>query len=441
MSPRQLIVKLLDRFERTDAYADLLLDQELKKNKVNPKDSALIQEIFFGVIRWRNRLNWIIKHLYQGSLKKAPRFVGHILHISIYQLIFLDNIPDYAVINEAVAIAKSKGSVYWGKKINAILRIFQQNQYAIPLPDRTKNPTEYIAVKYSHPEWMVKRWIKRWDEEETISLCEFNNKNPKLSLRVNSLKAKTKEVLKLLAAQNYPATRSPYIENFLLAEKLPELSQFEPFQHGLFSIQDVSAGLACKLLDPQPEDTILDLCSAPGGKATFIAELTGGGASIIAVDRNYSRLKLVRQNCTRLELNSIFPVQADGIRFNCKNINKIILDAPCSGLGVLAKRVDLRWKRTTEQIQELSQLQRKLIYNTANLLNPGGVLVYCTCTIEPEENERIIEQFLAENKNFEIQPASEFVPKETTDSNGFIYTFPHRHGIDGSFAARLVRVP
>lgn len=439
MSPRQLVIKLLDRLEQTDVYADLLLENELRKQNLSSQDKAMVQEIFFGVIRWRNRLDWIIKQLYHGSFEKTPRFIRYILQSSLYQLIFMDRIPDYAAIHEAVEIAKSKGGAYWGKKANAILRAFQRGQLTITYPDRSSNPIEYLSVYYSHPEWMVQRWIKMLGVEETISLCEVNNTNPCLSLRVNRLKIETEELQNLLSQYHIQTTRSPYLENFLQAESLPDLSQFKPFQQGLFSIQDTSAGLACELLTPQTGEKIIDLCAAPGGKTSYIAELTSDKATIFAIDQNRSRLNLVKQNLNRLGLKSVHLIHADGGQFSSKNVDKILIDAPCSGLGVLAKRVDLRWKRTPEQIEGLVNLQNKLLNNGARLLKPDGVLVYCTCTIEPEENEQIIERFLIANKEFRIDNASHYVSTQVTNSSGFIYTYPHKHGIDGSFAVRLMK--
>ena len=438
MSPRQLILKLLDRHEQTDSYADLVLENELQKQRLSEQDKALVQEIFFGVIRGRKRLDWLIHQFYQGSYEKAPRFIRHILQSSLYQLLYMDRIPDYAAIHEAVALAILKGGPYWARKINAILRSFQRDRHRITLPDRTSQPMEFIAVQYSHPEWMVARWIKRWGIEETISLCEANNTHPHLSLRVNRLKTTVAELQNLLSQFNVPTTPSPFSENFLQAERLPDLSQFEPFQQGLFSIQDVSAGLACELLTPQPGEKIIDLCAAPGGKTTYIAELIGDQGNVFAVDRNLSRLRLIRHHLSRLGCRSIHLVQADGAQFSCQNADRVIVDAPCSGLGVLAKRVDLRWKRRPEQIEELSHLQLQLLINASKLVKRGGVLVYCTCTIEPEENEEVVQKFLQQHKQFRLDAASNYVSREVTTSEGFVCTYPHRHGIDGSFAVRLI---
>lgn len=438
MSPRQLILKLLNRLEQTDSYADFILENELQKQRLSEQDKAFVQEIFFGVIRKRKQLDWMIQQFYQGSYEKAPRFIRHILQSSVYQLSYMDRIPDYATIHEAVALAKLKGGLHWAKKINAILRSFQRDRRRIALPDRTAQPIEFIAVQYSHPEWMVARWMNRWGVEETISFCEANNTHPDLSLRVNRLKTTPAELQNLLAQLDVPTTLSPFSENFLHAKRLPDLSRFEPFQQGLFSIQDVSAGLACELLTPQPGEKIIDLCAAPGGKTTYIAELIQDDGTIFAVDRNLSRLRLIRHHLSRLGCRSIHLVQVDGTQFSCQNADRVIVDAPCSGLGVLGKRVDLRWKRKPEQIEELSQLQLQLLINGSKLVKRGGVLVYCTCTTEPEENEKVIEKFLRQHNQFRLDVACSYAAREVTTPDGFICTYPHHHGIDGSFAVRLI---
>ena len=383
-------------------------------------------------------MNWIIKNIYRGSIEKAPRFIRYILQTGLYQLLFMERMPEYAAINETVKLAKLKGGPYWAKKVNAILRSFQRNMNQIKFPDLSTNPVEHISVYYSHPQWLVARWVKRFGVAETITLCEENNKNPFLSLRANRLRISAGELQNHLSQFNLSTTISPIIDTFILTEKLPNLSQFQPFQQGLFSIQDVSAGLACILLNPKPGETIVDLCAAPGGKTTFLAELTNDQATILATDLNKSRLKLIRQNLTRLGLKSIQLIRADGTQLGCQKVDWVIVDAPCSGLGVLSKRVDLRWKRTPEQINELTDLQLRLLKNAAKIVKRTGVIVYCTCTIEPEENEQIVEKFLQENKNFYLDSASKYVPREVTNSYGYICTFPHRHKMDGSFAARLV---
>jgi len=439
MSPRLIVIKLLERLDQTDAYADILLTQELRGTQLSSQDKAFIQEIFYGVIRWRSRLDWIIKQFFQGSFSKSPRYVKYILQVSFYQLVFMERIPSYAVINEAVKLGKKKGGAYWGGKINAILRNFTRSKSSIKWPDARKSPAQNIAVRYSHPLWLVERWIAQWGFEETKALCEAGNQVPAISIRVNRLKTSPEKLGEILAQMDIEASVSEIHGEFLWLKHLPDLAHFQPFQQGLFTVQDVSAGLPCLLLNPKPGERIIDLCSAPGGKSTYLAELAENRATIIAIDRNFSRLNLVQQNINRLGLKSIKLAQADGINISSKPVDKVLVDAPCSGLGVLAKRVDLRWKRTRAQIAELAEIQLNLLHNAALLVKTGGVIVYCTCTIDPDENERVVEKYLGLNKHFSVENASAYVPRELTQSDGYVRTYPHRHGIDGSFAVRLVK--
>lgn len=437
LTPRHCVLKLLDRLDQTDAYADLLYESEMRRSKYGELDRALIQQIFYGTVRWRKRLEWIVSKFYQGNYAKAPRFVHYILESACYQLLFLNKIPAYAVLNEAVELGKKKGGKFWARKINAVLRALQRGLPFVEYPDVDRDPITGIAIRYSHPEWLVERWINQWGRDATLALCQANNVNPQLSIRVNRLKTEAAEIQEMLARAKITAQVTEYLSDFLHVDQLTDLLQLSPFQQGYFSVQDVSAGLACQLLHPQPGERIIDLCAAPGGKATYIAELTQDNSYIIAVDVNESRLNLVAKNRDRLGLRSLHLIVADGTKFRCEPVDRLILDAPCSGLGVLAKRVDLRWKRTPQQIQELTQLQMQLINNAAALLKPGGVMVYCTCTIEPAENQQIVEQFLKQRPEFSIEPASRFVPSAVTTPEGYILTLPHVHGMDGSFAARL----
>jgi len=405
MSPRQHVIKLIDLWETSETYADVLLENLFEQSKISSKDRALIQEIFFGVIRWQKRINWIIEQFFKGSYRKSPRFVRSILQSSLYQLIYLERIPDYAIINEAVRIAKSKGGRYWAGKINAILRNYLKNQNSIIFPDLNKSPVKAISILYSHPEWLVDRWLKRWGRDETIALCSANNERPSISLRVNCLKIST-DLL---------------------------------FQQGLFSIQDESAGLACQLLGAKPGERIIDLCAAPGGKTTYLTELGENKTVVHSIDQHVPRLKLICENLKRLGFSDSRLILADGRNFSCKPVEKVLVDAPCSGLGVLSKRVDLKWRRKPEQMDELTKLQMQLLENAASLVKSGGVITYSTCTIEPQENEEIVAQFIKNNKRFQIDSAKKYIPKNFVSTEGYVSTFPHKHGMDGSFAAKIIK--
>ncbi len=433
-------MKLLESWEKTETYADILLANLFQQRKISDQDRHFIQEIFFGVLRWRERLNWIIRQLFKGEVKKSPRFVQAVLQMSLYQLIYLSGIPHYAVINEAVKIAKQKGGQYWAGKVNAILRNFLKQQGEIVYPNRESSLVDALAVHYSHPRWLVQRWLESWGEEATIALCSIDNERPALTLRVNQTRISPPLLIARLSTDNITVRQSPFNENFLYADNLPELSQMPEFQEGLFSIQDESAGLACLLLGAQPGEKIFDLCAAPGGKTGYLMEMGKKAAKVFAIDLHLPRLKLVRQNLLRLGFSDSRVIQADGRYFCSQPVDKVLVDAPCSGLGVLAKRVDLRWRRKPEQIKELAKIQVALLKNAASLVKAGGALVYSTCTMEAEENELVVAEFLNQHKNFTIDFAGKYVPQLFVTSDGFIRTFPHKHRLDGSFAARLIKI-
>ncbi|MDW7682453.1 MAG: 16S rRNA (cytosine(967)-C(5))-methyltransferase RsmB, partial [bacterium] len=344
-------------WDTRDVYADIIFNHAVSKHHLSERDRALTQEIFFGVLRWRGKLDWILQQLFVGKWEKSPRSVKNILFVGLYQLMFLDRIPAYAVINEAVNEAKQRVGKYWSGKINAILRNWANGKSRVIFPDLAESPVDAVAVQYSHPRWLVQRWIKRWGVEQTVKLCQANNERPGVSLRVNCLKKTPTEFYNLLA--NIEVEIKPSNDNprFFQSDQISGLSELEAFQKGYFSIQDESAGLPCQLLNPQPGEVIVDLCSAPGGKTTYLAELTENRSTIVSVDKNFKRLLLLRENLHRLGLNAGRLVCCDGRYFSVQKADKVLVDAPCSGLGVLSKRADLRWKRSESTIKQLAELQ------------------------------------------------------------------------------------
>jgi len=432
-----MIVDMLGQWDTRDVYADIIFNHAVSKHHLSERDRALTQEIFFGVLRWRGKLDWILQQLFVGKWEKSPRSVKNILFVGLYQLMFLDRIPAYAVINEAVTEAKQRIGKYWSGKINAILRNWVNGKSRVIFPDLAESPVDAVAVQYSHPRWLVQRWIKRWGVEQTVKLCQANNERPGVSLRVNCLKKTPTELYNLLA--NIEVEIKPSNDNprFFQSDQISGLAELEAFQKGYFSIQDESAGLPCQLLNPQPGEVVVDLCSAPGGKTTYLAELTENRSTIVSVDKNYNRLLLLRENLHRLKLNAGRLVCCDGRHFSAQKVDKVLVDAPCSGLGVLSKRADLRWKRSESTIKQLAELQLALLENAARLLHPCGVIVYSTCTIEPDENEKIVQQFLERHPDYNVESANKFVSEKFVNQQGYVYTYPHRHQMDGSFAARL----
>jgi len=302
-----------------------------------------------------------------------------------------------------------------------------------------------LGIMQSHPNWMVKRWIERFGFDEAEKFAEANNKRPVLTIRVNTLKTSRDELLKILDDKKIVYRNCRYLKDFFTVRVMSRIYMDDAFKNGFFAVQDESAGLPSVLLDPREGECILDMCAAPGGKTTHISQLTGSKAVIYAVDKHEARIKLMKENAQRLGCSNIEFVIDDSKEFKSeilrdKKFDKILLDAPCSGLGVISKKPEIRWKREPEDIIRLSEYQKVLLENASRHLVDGGVIVYSTCSTEPEENQEVVKWFLERHPEYKLDNASSYIPEPLVNNEGFVETFPHRHGLDGSFAARLIKV-
>lgn len=437
--PRGTAVKILNRVERTDAYFDKLLDAELRAKELSDPDKALLAEVVHGVMRWHGRLDWILNGFFHGNFIKAETNVKNALRVALYQILFLDRVPQYAAVNEAVEFIKRIRGEKLAGLVNGVLRNIIRNLDGIRYPDPAEDLVQYLAVYYSHPVWMVKRWLPRFGREETEKFLAVNNEIPDLTLRINKLKVDPVQFLGLLDTHHISYQGSSFFDYFIRVKSLAGLAQMDLFRRGYFSIQDESAALPCILLAPQPGDRVIDMCAAPGGKTAHLGELMQNRGEIVSVDKYESKLNLIKSTCERLGIQNVQYCVADSSVFETEPADKILVDAPCSGFGVLRKKPDVKWKRSTEDIQHLAQLQLSLLENAARLLKPQGIIVYSTCTTEPEENANVVGEFIAKHPEFRVDDASPFMNKSFVTPEGYVETYPHRHGIDGSFAVRLVR--
>ncbi len=435
--PRGTAVKILNRIERSDAYLDRLIDSELRANEMNELDKGLMNEIVTGVVRWRAKVDWVLTGFFHGNFTKAETNIKNALRVALYQILFLDKVPHSAAVNESVEFIKRLRGQKVADLVNAVLRNILRNLENIRYPDVGENQIQHLAVVQSHPQWVVKRWVQRFGFDEAKRLLEANNTRPDLSLRVNRLKIDFNFFLSKLEELQVQFARSEYLDFFVRVKHMAGIGASEMFRQGFFVVQDESAGLAVRLLDPQPGERIIDLCAAPGGKTTYIGELMRNSGEIIAVDRYETRLNLVKNACQRLAIANAHFVVADATEMAIPPADKVLVDAPCSGLGVLSKKPDSKWRREIEDLDDLCELQRKIMDNAAALVKPGGVIVYSTCTTEPEENLDGIRLFLERHSEFAIDPASQFVDARLVHPEGFVETFPHRHAMDGSFSIRL----
>jgi 16S rRNA (cytosine967-C5)-methyltransferase len=416
VNAREIALDLLNGWPKSQSLADELLERSLAESSLSGPDRAFVTELFYGCLRRRLSLDFLLAQL----ATKAPRpIVANVVTLGLYQLFYLKT-PAHAAVNETVALAKRYAGVAEAKFVNAILRRAEREFDALlaKLGDtREREPWIY----YSHPEWLWKRWAARLGREPTAALCEWNNQPPALYLRVNTLKASAKPADVPVEPTDHP-----------LCWRVTDtagLFRTASFVNGEFYVQDPSTLLAVDMLDPQPGESLLDMCAAPGGKTTYIAQKMQNRGRIIAADSQNSRLALVGENCRRLGVEIVATLACEGTRLDrClrgEEFDRVLVDAPCSNTGVLRRRADLRWRLNEEEIGRLATLQEKLLDSAAKFTKRGGILVYSTCSLEPEENDGVVETFLASHK--------EFAP-ETTRS-----LFPPRDGVDGAFVTRFRR--
>ena len=439
--PRGTSVKILNRVERSDSYLDRLLDTEMRNTDMNELDKGLMNEIVTGVVRWQMKLDWVLTGFFHGNFTKAETNIKNALRVALYQILFLDKVPHSAAVNESVEFIKRLRGQKVADLVNGVLRNILRNLENIRYPDANEDKIQHLAVIESHPNWIVKRWVTRYGFDEAKRLLAANNERPDLTLRVNRLKIDFNYFLNQLEQHQVQFSKAEFLDFFVRVKHMAGIGGSEMFRQGFFVVQDESAGLAVQLLDPKPGDRVIDMCAAPGGKATFIGELMKNVGEIVAIDRYESRLNLVRSACQRLGIANAHFIAADATTIQTAPAEKVLVDAPCSGLGVLSKKPDAKWKREPEDLVKLVQTQKAILENAAKHVKPGGVLVYSTCTTEPEENFGMITNFLAEHEEFAIENASQFVNPKVVSADGYIETFPHRYPMDGSFAVRLKKSP
>jgi 16S rRNA (cytosine967-C5)-methyltransferase len=437
---RSAAIKILSRFERSDAYLEKLVDRELKSEQLSFLDRALLTEIVNGVVRWRWKLDWVLTGFYHGDYLKCLNIVKNALRVALYQILFLDRVPVSAAVNESVEVVK----IIQGEKtagiVNGVLRNIARSIPEIRYPEREEDVAYYLSVMYSHPRWMVKRWLERFGEEETENILSANNRRPFIPVRVNALKATPEDIINFLNDAKIPHFQSSYLKQSIVI-KTPkmDITALDIFKEGKITVQDTSASLAASLANPKEGASVIDLCSAPGGKAFFLAELMKDTGSILALDKYRTKLPLIEDSILRLGFHIITTLAADAAKYESEEKFDIVFaDVPCSGLGTISKKPDIKWKREREDLPGLVALQRELLTNASKLVKDTGAIIYSTCTTEPEENYENIAWFLANFPEFEVDKAEKYLPEKVC-KDGFMQTFSHIHYIDGAFAARLIK--
>jgi 16S rRNA (cytosine967-C5)-methyltransferase len=440
-NPRQIAFSAL-RDVHKGAYADVALDRVLQKVSLPNHDRRLLTELLYGCVRRQRTLDALIDQIASKKSHQQPQDLRSILHLGLYQLRYQERIPASAAVNTTVQLAKENGFSGLSGFVNGLLRQYIRLGEQLPEPLKLpENTVERLGILYSFPDWIIQVWLDQLGVEETEKLCDWMNQTPTIDLRVNPLRATVAEVEAALQSAEVLTRRVPHLPQALrLIGSAGAIQNLPGFSQGWWSVQDASAQLVGYLLDPQPGEVVIDACAAPGGKTTHIAELMGDKGVIWAGDRTASRLRKLKQNAQRLGLHSIQIYTGDS-----RNLpqfyntgDRVLLDAPCSGLGTLHRHADARWRQTPASVEELSILQAELLTHTSQFVKPGGVLVYATCTLHPAENENVISRFLSENPHWQIQPPSlDFPYNSEFTAPGWLKVWPHRQNMDGFFMVRL----
>jgi len=449
-SIRQIALDILLETDAQNENAQDILNRTIQRKNLTEKDKAFLTDLVYGTIRWKGNLNYIVNQFIPPKkFKKLDPEILLTLYLGLYQIYYMDKVPDYAAVNESVEIAKKYGNLGAGGLVNAVLRRAIKVK-DIKYPDLNIKPVEHISAKYSHPEWIVRRWLNRFGIEQTINLCMVNNSRPPFFIRTNRLKVSRDQLLKSLEKEGISASPSVNIPESIEIKQLSKpLDSLESYKQGWFQVQDESSMLIAHILDPQEGETIIDACSAPGGKSTHIAEFMGNKGQILSFDIDTHRLKLLKENCLRLGID-IIKIINDDVRnigkYISGKVDRILVDAPCSGLGVLRRRVEAKWRRTQKQILEFSKLQYEILDSISKVIKHNGILVYCTCTIEPEENHQVIERFIENHSEFQLESVLPFLPegirqiKDIVSDEGFLQIYQHLHNMDGFFSVRMRKV-
>lgn len=439
-SAREIALHVLYHVDTRKAFADLLLNQALRDGGLEARDAAFATELVNGTLRLRARLDWILDRYVQAGVDALPAWIRNILRLGLYQMLYLDRVPVHAAVDESVKLARIYGHSGTAGLTNAVLRKILREKDALPDPEALiEDPALALAVATSHPQWLVERWVRRLGDVEARALLEAENRPSPVCLRVNPGRTDRETLRRTLAGHGIQAEAGRWSRLSLRVEGNIVLPGLPEFDSGLFFVQDESETLVVELLDPRPGETVLDLCAAPGGKTCQIQEARNSSGRVVAVDVQANRLSRVRENAARMGVGGVEPVLADGRQpVLGESADRVLVDAPCSGLGVLGRRSDARWRKTEVSMRALLPLQADLLAAGAAQVKPGGTLVYSVCSTEPEEGSRQIAAFLAGHPDFESEDVTAFLPPEVV-TEGALLLYPHRHGTDGAFAARLRR--
>lgn len=437
---RQMAAAALYRVEAHDAFSEIALDKIFTAHNPRPADRALATEITYGVLRWKLLLDFHLRRAADRPLEKIERQALIALRIGAYQLLMLDRVPAPAAVNESVSTAPPRARGF----VNAVLRNLASNREGLKDPGQIPDQVERISITQSHPRWMVEQWVGQIGEEAAAELCRANNLRPPLSLRVNTLRTGREALLRLLQREGVPATPGKWSPLAVTVETATPVTSLPGYHDGLFAIQDQASQLVPLVLAPRPGELIMDACAAPGTKSLEIMQLLGGQGRVVAVDIHKGRLKRMAAEARRLGLSNVTRVEADASapielpqRFRDRLFDRVLVDAPCTGLGTIRRSPEIKQRRKPEDVRSRAELQRKILDNVSRLLKPGGVLVYSTCTFTVEENEWAVAPLLHSGQYQQEDPARFLPAAASLVENRMLRTWPHLTGTDGFTVFRL----
>ena len=428
---REKVAQILTDIEKDDTYLQLALKKEL--DTLEAKDKGFANELIYGTIKWRLRLDYVLEQFSKTPVKKMKPFVRQLMRMSVYQILFLDKVPASAAINEAVKIMHKRKMSNLSGFVNGVLRNIDRNKSEITYPN--------LSVYYSIPEWIITRWMKYYGEMETKAICESLSQRARVCIRINTLKTTKDKVKALLSEEGITVLEEGFLPESLYIHAPNGIHHSPSFKAGLWTVQDESAMLVGHVLGPEKGDEILDVCSAPGGKTVHLAELMQNEGHIIGADIHEHKIELIEKNAKRLGASIVEGRLQDGMLINedwKEKFDKILLDAPCSGLGIIKRKPDIRYAKDETAIRDINNIQRKLLKNAINYLKQDGILVYSTCTLTQEENQNMVEYALSLGLQLDAIPYD--MPaclKPYIKDNAYIEILPHVTDTDGFFMARF----
>ncbi len=439
MTARETAFYILLSFEQTRQHLNYLTERGLNSENLSGKERKFVSNLVSGVVRHQAFFDWKIASLFTGNYKKALSKFKIILRLALYEIDFLDFIPPHATVNEYVNIAKKRLPKSNVSTVNAIIRTYLREGKNLSPEKKFKYDDTILAIRYSFPEWLIKRWLGIWGTDFVTNMCRIFNDRPTFDIRVNEKKITREDFKKRLVSEKIDFTQSKYFPNVFKITDVQKIRQTNLLKNGYCTVQDESGIIVTHLLNPaKPGDHILDACVAPGGKYTAFYESYSEDVTLYGLEINPKRLNLVKENCRRLGFSDKRLVNGDAINppFK-KTFDQILVDAPCSGFGTIQKHPDIKWRRTLEEIFTFQKLQLNILNSISRYLKPGGYLVYSTCTIDPSENEMVIEEFLKQQNGQFIIVSPPAKLKAFTTKNNHIRTFPHQHDMEGTFAVKM----